>query len=241
MQIVQSAGEITYKLLCHSCEQLLSKDGEQQFASVFSELYTEGCRYGELFSQLIFQAVTDIEELHQVIEPPPISYGPWFFNFCVGMVFRALCFLCLPQFSNDKEVYQIFCRCRAHLLRLKHSQLRDSRPWRQSDTGELYIIPSSVAKHSSSLRGAFISATNMRLDECTPDICNKINLILIHLGNVSIVLKLQPAKNTTLPAYLHVSPNEGKFQLPFFHKCMPLLKTYIWIWKCWRKWCNFQW
>ena len=221
VQKVQSAGEITYYLLCQSCEQLLSNNGEQPFASLFSELYSEGCRCGELFSQLIFQPVTDIP---QAIEPFPISYGPWLFNFCVGMIFRALCFLHMPQFSNDKELYQIFCRCRAHLLGLNDSQTRDSTPWRKSDNGELYIIPSSVAKHSSALRGAFISATNMRLDDGTPDVCNKINLILIHLGNVSILLKLQPAKNVNLPAYLHVSPNEGEFQLSPFHKFIPLPK-----------------
>lgn len=43
-QILQSAGEITYKLLCRNCEQILSSEGEQQFASVFSELYADGCR-----------------------------------------------------------------------------------------------------------------------------------------------------------------------------------------------------
>ena len=227
MQMVQSAGEITYKLLCQSCEQLLSNNGEQQFASLFSELYSEGCRYGELFLHPTFLPVTDIEKLCRVIEPSPISYGPWLFNFCVGMIFRAMCFLHMPQFSNDKEVYQIFCRCRAHLLGLNDSQTRDSTPWRKSDNGELYIIPSSVAKHSSALRGAFISATNMRLDDGTPDVCNKINLILIHLGNVSILLKLQPAKNVNVPAYLRVSPNEGEFQLPPFHELIPLPKGII--------------
>ena len=138
-------------------------------------------------------------------------YGPWLFNFCVGIIFRALCFLRMPQFSNDKEVYEIFCKCRDYLLRLKTSQERDKMP---CDIGELSILPSSVAEHSSAFRGAFISVTNMKHDEYMPDECNKIHFILIHLGNVSIVLKLRPAKNVKLPACLCVSPNGGEFQLP---------------------------
>ena len=224
-QIVQSAGEITYKLLCHKCEQILSSEGEEQFASVFTKLYADGCRYGRLYSQCISQPPADSPELYSVIQPLPITYGPWLFHFCVGMIFRGLCFLRIPQFSNDKEVYRIFQHCRAYLLRLKASQRREKQ--RPSDAWELCIIPSSVAKTSSSLRGAFISAANMRLDEDTPDPCNNMHFILIHLGNVSIVLKLQPAKNVTLPAYIHVSPNAGMFELPILSECLPIPKGII--------------
>lgn len=48
-----------------------------------------------------------------------ITYSPWLFSFCAGMIFRCLSAkVQFPMHFNDNEIYKVLLLCRQHLLSL---------------------------------------------------------------------------------------------------------------------------
>ena len=117
--------ELAYYMLCPKCEDILSANGETQFSlKFFRKLYS-------LTDERWAEAEQEIE------------YGPWLYQFCVGLIFRALHWD-VDDYSNSKELYAVFSKCRAVIME-----------WMQTDKREsignlkisLFISPLSVAHY----------------------------------------------------------------------------------------------
>ena len=98
----KSAGELTYWMLCGKCEQILSQNGEDKF------------------SKELFDVITSTSDSKDAEVP----YGPWLYNFSIGLLFRTFLFFSL----TSVETYSIFLRCREHLRRLpvKYEEMCES-------------------------------------------------------------------------------------------------------------------
>ena len=88
----KSPGELTYWMLCGECEQRISQNGEDKFGS---EIYD------------VISSSPDDEDIN-------IPYGPWLYNFSIGLVFRTFLFFSVGSI----EYYSIFEQCRMHILKL---------------------------------------------------------------------------------------------------------------------------
>ena len=115
--------ELAYYMLCPKCEDILSANGETQFSSKF------------------FRKLYSLTDEHWAEAEQEIEYGPWLYQFCVGLIFRALHWD-VDDYSNSKELYAVFSKCRASIME-----------WMQTDKREsignlkisLFISPLSVA------------------------------------------------------------------------------------------------
>ena len=97
---LKSSGEITIRILCSSCESLLSKD--------------EG-----IFLPHFFRKLYDVENPSSIEEEHCVEYESWLYQFCVGIIFRGLVLQYSggrDEFLNEDEVYTLFLQCRKVLL-----------------------------------------------------------------------------------------------------------------------------
>ena len=93
-------GEMVYHMLCHDCEELLSRYGGTQFVPHFiKKIHT--CSKEQKI------------ELKELL----IDYGPWLYQFCVGLIFRTM-YLDAKDFVNSREIMKILHNCRMYLLSL---------------------------------------------------------------------------------------------------------------------------
>lgn len=121
----KSAGEITYWMLCGICEERLSQNGENEFCKDF---FTP-----------IFQASQQVvKEDHMPTQSSTcnnISYGRWLYNFCIGILFRALAVSVMPHCRNREDIYIIFLNCRKYLLSLP-VKIKEAPKQKQKGTPE---------------------------------------------------------------------------------------------------------
>ena len=100
---LKSSGEITIRILCSSCESLLSKDESLFLPNFFRKLY-------------------NVDNPSSIEEEQCIEYESWLYQFCVGVVFRGLVLQYSggrDEFLNEDEVYTLFLQCRKVLLNHK--------------------------------------------------------------------------------------------------------------------------
>lgn len=95
--VKKSAGEVTYWLLCADCEERLCQNGENQFSEqVFQKVCPNRCIF-----------LSDIS----------IQYGRWFYDFCIGLLFRTLAISDQHHImEHSYDLYKLFALCRDHLL-----------------------------------------------------------------------------------------------------------------------------
>lgn len=120
--IKKSAGEATFWLLCAECEERLSKNGENQF---MESVYRHVCPGRRV-------KVCEIA----------IQYGPWFYTFCIGILFRALAISSQFGTANDADLYLLFTFCRNHLLSLSslHSIYGTDESHHSSDVSTKQVL-----------------------------------------------------------------------------------------------------
>ena len=97
--VTRSAGGMTYGMLCNECEQRLCQNGEVQFAK---HIHSRICVNREVVQSQL-----------------KLKYGSWFYDFCVGIIFRGMA-ICdqFIRFGTDQVIYKVFTDCRKHLLSL---------------------------------------------------------------------------------------------------------------------------
>ena len=85
-------------LLCQSCENILSQNGEAHFSSKFLEkLYNPSDPISPSSEHIIF-------------------YDGWLYHFCIGLIFRGLGQFFPHGYSNTSAVYNMFVQSRKYLL-----------------------------------------------------------------------------------------------------------------------------
>jgi len=117
-------GEIVYHMLCHDCEELLSRHGETQFLPHFIKKIHTCTKLQKIETKELF-----------------IDYGPWLYQFCVGLIFRTM-YLDAKDFVNSREIMKILHDCRMYLLSLLNhtdTSLKFNFP-----LVHIFISPSSV-------------------------------------------------------------------------------------------------
>lgn len=115
-------GEMVLYMLCHDCEELLSGHGETQFLPNFLKKIHTGA------------GKVETSEL-------TIEYGPWLYQFCVGLVFRNM-YLDVGDFINNEEVMRTIHNCRLYLLSLVTPMEADKEF--KPPLIHIFISPSSV-------------------------------------------------------------------------------------------------
>lgn len=114
-------GEMVYFMLCHDCEQVISICGETQFSPhFFQKIYNK-------------QDESDNEQI--------ISYGPWLYQFCIGLIFRAINWD-VNEYLNDSAIYAVFEQCRKCISDWSSSHKQDDMP-----TVYIFVSPLLAGNH----------------------------------------------------------------------------------------------
>lgn len=226
----KSPGELTYWMLCGKCEQRLSQNGEDKFST-------------DLFD-LICHGSDKRDDVH-------VSYGPWLYNFMIGLLFRSFIF-----FDLTAENYSIFLHCRHHLLSLpvKYSQEADNLTSNDKenpmdshiDTAQtetdflspfLLINPTKIdvdhARKSMLVRALF-DAGSAKIANCSihtgkHDLSGQYHFIAIRLGNLNFLLKLEASTDYIPPPGSVISPSGGKLLVPAEKNRWDYIPEGLWV------------
>jgi len=219
-------------MLCGKCEQRLSQNGEDKFST-------------ELFD-VICSTTKDGNDVY-------VSYGPWLYDFVVGMLFRGFIF-----FDLTSEFYPIFLHCRHHLLSLpvKYTQGKGKPADIQQepnqipvavDTSEsilkcflsffMLINPSNLdIKHprKSMLKRALFDAGSVKLSHFSlntgkRDFSVQKHFIVIRLANLNFLLKLNGSADYTPPLGSVISPEGGKMFVPSEKNRWECIPEALWV------------
>lgn len=213
----KSAGEITYWMLCGTCEERLSQNGENEF-----------CK--EFFSP-IFQASQQLAEkevAQAAIAPDSIQYGQWLYNFCIGVLFRGLAVSMMPHCRNREEVYSVFLKYRNCILSLpvkikKAKETGTPEPKKGGiDTPVVVLInPTSASLHK---RNPFLPTTllstsssalaSVRLDDGQPNFTLDAHFFLLRLGLVNVLVEFEGINDAVLKEKYSIQPDGGTYPIP---------------------------
>ena len=117
--------EMVYFMLCHKCEQVISIFGETQFSPRF---------FQKVYRQKD-ESVLPVQE--QVI-----TYGPWLYQFCISLLFRAIHWD-PDEYLNDSAIYSVFKQCRTCVSSwTNHDEQEHTRP-----AVYVFISPPSAGTH----------------------------------------------------------------------------------------------
>lgn len=238
----KSPGEVTYWMLCGECEQRISQNGEEKFAS-------------EIYDTVFSASENDIK----------IPYGSWLYSFSIGLVFRTFLY-----FSHGStEHYLIFQQCREHLLNLPvkyktHSTCKhghdaltstDSRshehkefdatlsPLLEKQTVE-NVVPVVILANPTKLNidnprksmliGALFDAGSAFMSGCylttgKRDLSGEDHFVVVRLGNLNILLPLKASTDYCPPAGSLIKPQGGELFVPGEDSRWNLIPEGLWV------------
>ncbi len=226
----KSPGEVTYWMLCGECEQRICQNGEDKFTS---EAY-------DLVSSASENAIK-------------ISYGPWLYNFSIGLVFRTFLY-----FNYESaESYLIFQQCRERLLNLpvkyktnsttisliasaqEDKESVPSIPPPLEDIAVPVVILVNPTKTSidfprkSILIGALFDAgsafmSRHYLSTGKLDLSGQEHFIVVRLGNLSILLPLKASTDYNPPPGSLIRPQGGELFVPGENSRWDLIPEGLW-------------
>lgn len=196
-------GEMVYYMLCHSCEGVVSVNGETQFSPHF------------------FQKIYDRkdESYDLAIKEQWIDYGPWLHQFCVSLIFRAMHWS-IEEYLNDDVIYAAFKQCRSCIS----SWPCDKRD--QSNLLKIYIFvsPLFVGDHEKMqhkylnwfLRSSLsVNFGHFDLNTSLSSLMLTPSYFVIQLGLVSVLVSFDHL-NAELELFdkFIVNPSGGSFWVP---------------------------
>ena len=230
----KSPGEVTYWMLCGKCEQRLSQNGEDKFSI-------------NIFEVICSDSNNNDDEY--------VSYGPWLYNFMIGMLFRSFIF-----FDLTAEHNAIFLHCRHHLLSLpvKYAQEADN-PVSEDATMEVLKSPDShcdITKAKAEFLSPFLLINPTKLDVDHPrksmlvralfdagsakmstfslqtgkhDLSGQHHFITIRLGNLNFLLKLKASTDYVPPPGSLINPSGGKLFVPAEKNRWDCIPEGLWV------------
>ena len=225
----KSPGEVTYWMLCGECEQRISQNGEDKFAS-------------EIYDKVISEHKDNIT----------LPYGPWLYNFSIGLVFRVFLYF----IHGSTEHYYIFHQCRQHLLKLsvkykdlstsKHnenvvsSKSVDSTQHKEINSEAFPLVylanPTKLnVEHprKSMLVGALFDAgsaffSGRYLTSGKLDLSGQKHFIVVRLGNLNILLTLKASTDYCPPVGSLIKPQGGELLVPCEDNRWSLIPEGLW-------------
>ena len=195
---LHSYGEATLYMLCHDCEQLLSK----------SESW---------FLQKIFSMVYDPSKPSKPSEEQSIPYNDHLYKFCIGLLFRLLNYDSSAVLNPD-DIYRLFEQCRA-VLRPESISWSVKKP-----DVYLFLTPTDEEGDEYGLINQFLTATMTRLfglhplntdlqsfHAITPSFAH---FVVIHMGVLNILVKFQPSADYEIDSSFLIFSEGGMFTAP---------------------------
>ena len=210
----QSAKESSYYMLCHSCEDLLSQQGENWFLTNF-------------FDKLYDKSNPGISQDKQVI-----PYTSKLYLFCAGIIFRTLTWG-WNSYLNSDECYQLLIQCRSCLL--NHSSLSEvpKKP-------DIYLLISPLTASLEDLKSGFmnqalsgtctsnVACIDLESGLVSPKNSLKVHFLLIHMGMVNILVKFSPSSAVDIATKFLVNPDGGEYHVSSDHNRKADLPKGVW-------------
>lgn len=234
----KSAGEVIYWMLCGECEQRISQNGEDKFAT-------------EIYDMVSSASENDIK----------IPYGPWLYNFSIGLIFRTFLYYC----SGIFEHYLIFQWCREHILTLP-VRYKTHSTYEEGHNATSVKSLSSVQEHQGSdttfspvkeetipviilanptklntnhprksmLIGALFDAgsavmSGKYLTTGNQDLSGQKHFIVVRLGNLSFLLPLKLSTDYSPPDGSLINPQGGELFVPGEDQRWNLIPEGLWV------------
>ena len=235
--VKKSFGEVTFWMLCSSCEEKLCQNGEQQFAE---QIHKRVC---------IDRQVVQSELL--------LPYGNWLYDFCVGIFFRGLAISDeLGIFNAELGLYELFVGCRQHLVSLsvKQPASRMEEPLKTNTLSEsqnayppnnvaldkiaisFFVNPLVNASRSSLqlsclnwvLKAPAIFVSPITLDTAILSHADEQLFFLVHFDCLNILIQWQPLPSANAPALPTVMAHGGKLIIPDECQRWQIIPSGIW-------------
>ena len=192
-----SPNTVTYFMLCSECENIINTHGEKDFHQhFFLSLYVN-------------------DNPQSFLEGKQIHYGPWFYHFCIGLIFRGIASGAgVPGVVNDDEVYNLFTACRNFLLNVQGNATNLPSIY-------VFINPAEVPDeyNTTILQGALnapgfftIQTEDLMEGLSLPPV--KVHFAVAHFGTINIIHKFSPSADAPLPTEWKVSPFHGTYNIP---------------------------
>lgn len=189
----KSPKEATMFAFCKSCENAFSLNGEQDFLpNFFRKIYSR--------SNLMVQS-----------EGVSIPYNSWLYNFCVGMLFRALIEQKIDQYNNCQELYNFFLQCRSILLNPSLKNL-DS-----ADLPDVYIL---IGPHKAGDKDKEYGFVNQVLNGASFNLLwtsrkppFPAHFLLVHVGIIYIIKHFSLSTHEC-PPDCKIDPDCGVYLVP---------------------------
>lgn len=208
-------GEITFPMLCHDCENLLSASCEQAFMSEF------------------FEKLYDVKNREALSEEKYINYSDKLYRFCLSIVFRGLPITqpSVTSMGNSIDIYELFCSCRQYLLMKEVGPPSEAMP-----AVALLVLPTAVpseSQHSSFIEHILHSAgmsiiSTRSLTSGKKGVPGKGMFFLGSLGIVSILMSLDPKSPLPVPPESIIQPTGGTYHVHCNARRFQMLPVGVW-------------
>lgn len=203
-------GEMNYYMLCSICEQTVSKHGEIQFP------------------ELIFRKIYDNAVAEQTME-----YGPWLYQFCISLLFRAFNLDSTNAYTNEKQVYETFKKCHNYVKRWLESPGEDRVTVINIPKVYIFISPVKGGREdlycgyfSWFLRGGLNSFFSNNGD---PELKLYAQYFTIQVNLINIVVRIFDDSSEDMFEKFIIHPEGGHLWIPPEHQRKVNIPRGIWL------------
>ena len=200
-------------LLCQSCENILSQNGETHFSSKF------------------------LQKIYNPSDPTSPSsehitvYEGWLYQFCVGLIFRGLGQFFPHGYSNTSAVYSMFVQSRKYLLGT--TSAKPTLP-----LIAILINPNEIAPESARSVAGFMNfslnyplqeiSSSLPLDGSISSTPEKIYYFLVHFGIVNVIALVDPSQEVHVASEYIIQPGGGIFHVPKLEERHAIIPKGLW-------------
>lgn len=204
--------QCTFYMFCYRCEELLSQNGEDQFAKLLDHLQ---------------RAPGDTH-----------TYDSWLYSFAIGIVFRELATEAMSYVVNEQELYNAFLLCRKHLFTLSAKIDKKYLPTYAEEEGyqfqsicayttgcsdlSVYIM-NCMAKQASS-KDKMIhyyseychcsgSVATCRLSDAKLDLSGRVHFLQVYLNGIHFLVKFKASENCPIDERFLILPQPTSTQI----------------------------
>ena len=207
-----SSKTLRFYMLCPKCEDLVNKGGEIDFLQSF------------------FLRIFNKADPAKALEQSVVTYGPWLYHFCIGLVFRCIASVTgIPDHANKHEMYQLFLACRKFLVSPNDSC--ETTPPKVY----LFVNPSEVPhKYEDSCikealnAAGFCSFQTSNLSNGVYSRQSKTHFVIAHCGIINVLVKFSP-DDYQLPSSWEVDQQGGTYVIPAEADREKDIPTGVWV------------
>ena len=211
-KLTSSKALSTY-LLCQSCENILSQNGETHFSSKFL--------------QMLYNPSDPVSPSLE----HTISYEGWLYHFCVGLIFRGLGQFFPHGYSNTSAVHNMFVQSRKYLL--STTCAKPTLP-----LIAILVNPNEIAPESARSVAGFMNfslnhplqelSSSLPLDGIIPSTPEKIYYFLIHFGIINVIGLVDRSQEVHVVSEYIIQPGGGMYSIPKVEERNAIIPKGLW-------------